>query len=56
MHVHCMLDNKGYRHILGTCNSFYCSKAAVVMQMFLIVNIYTFIACLVIKLNSGTVF
>ena len=35
MHLHCTLDKSGYRHIPRICNTFYCSKAAVVMQMFL---------------------
>jgi predicted DNA-binding protein YlxM (UPF0122 family) len=40
VHVHCVLDNKGYRHILGICNTSCFAMATMVKWMCLIVTQY----------------
>jgi len=43
-HVHCMLDNEGYRHTLRICNTYYYSTATMVTRMHL--NVILYINCL----------
>jgi hypothetical protein len=47
-HTQCMMDNQGYRHTLGICNTYRFSSATVVAQMHLTVTfVYTLLALLI---------